>query len=145
VREAVRPNPGFWKQLRVLERQLVEAGGALDDSLKLDDTKDRRALHNIEALDSESRLVAALGTAVSFQLEVENAAAARVKLNMRQAPPAEFAAHADTLSSRAVNLMIGGIVQNVDILSPTSIGNSCVECRHRSVFYALTMVQVFVS
>jgi len=74
--------------------------------LKLDDTKDRRALHNIEALDSESRLVAALGTAVSFQLEVENAAAARVKLNM----------------SRAVNLMIGGIVQNVDILSPTSIG-----------------------
>ncbi len=120
----------------MLEKQLVEAGGALDDSLKLDDTKDRRALHNIEALDSESRLVAALGTAVSFQLEVEDAAAARVKLNMRQAPPAEFTAHADTLGSRAVNLMIGGIVQNVDILSPTSIGNSCIDCRHRSVFYA---------
>jgi hypothetical protein len=144
----VRPNPGFWKQLRVLERQLVEAGGALDDSLKLDDTKDRRALHNIEALDSESRLVAAMGTAVTFQLEVENAPAARVKLNMRQVRcarsslRAEFAAHSHTtLSSRAVNLMIGGIVQNVDILSPTSIGNSRVDRRRRCS--ALIAVQVF--
>jgi hypothetical protein len=86
ARECVRPNPGFWKQLRTLEKQLIDSGVPLDDSLKLDDSKDRKALQNIESLDSEGRLVPAMGTAVTFQLEVENAAAARVKLNMRQAP-----------------------------------------------------------
>ena len=63
AREAVRPNPGFWKQLRMLEKQIADSGVALDDTLKLsDDTKDRRALQNIESLDSESRRVPAFGT-----------------------------------------------------------------------------------
>ena len=63
AREAVRPNPGFWKQLRTLEKQIAESGVALDDTLKLsDDTKERKALQNIESLDSESRRVPAFGT-----------------------------------------------------------------------------------
>jgi hypothetical protein len=85
ARECVRPNAGFWKQLRALEKQLIDSGVHLDDSLKLDDTKERKALQNIESLDSDCRRVPAMSTAVTFQLEVENAAAARAKLNMRQA------------------------------------------------------------
>jgi hypothetical protein len=86
AREAVRPNPGFWKQLRILEKQLVESGVSLDSSMKLNDqTKERRALHNIEALDNDSRSVPAMGTSVSFSLEVQDAEEVRSKLLMRQA------------------------------------------------------------
>jgi hypothetical protein len=47
----------------MLEKQIAESGVALDDAFKLsDDTKDRRALQNIESLDSESRRVPAFGT-----------------------------------------------------------------------------------
>lgn len=106
ARENVRPNPGFWKQLRMLERELVDSGVILDDSLKLgDDMKDRKALQIIESLDSESRRVPAMGTSVSFSLQVEDAEEARAKLTMR-----------------TVNATIGGLIQNVEILSPSSIG-----------------------
>jgi hypothetical protein len=91
AREAVRPNPGFWKQLRMLEKQVAESGAALDNSLKLgDDARDRRALHNIEALDSESRLVPAMGTAVTFSLKVADAREANIKLTNRHVPSTPF-------------------------------------------------------
>ena len=87
ARENVRPNPGFWKQLRMLEKELVESGIVLDDSLRLaDDMKDRKALQIIESLDSESRRVPAMGTSVSFSLQVEDAEEARAKLMMRHLP-----------------------------------------------------------
>jgi hypothetical protein len=130
ARECVRPNPGFWRQLRALEKQLVDSGGPLDSSFKLDETKDRKASQNIESLDSESRLVPAMGTAVTFQLDVEDSAAARVKLNMRRALPlgVQILRRVNTCCSKAANAIIGGFVQNVDILSPTSVGNA-FKCR----------------
>jgi len=125
AREAVRPNPGFWKQLRMLEKQVAESGAALDNSLKLgDDARDRRALHNIEALDSESRLVPAMGTAVTFSLKVADAREANIKLTnrhvCRQRP---FFCHVCSPVTRTVNAVIGGVVQNVDVLSPSSVGS----------------------
>jgi len=85
AREAVRPNPGFWKQLRMLEKQVAESGAPFNDSLKLsDDARDRRALHNIEALDSESRLVPAMGTAVTFSLKVADSREAHITLTNRR-------------------------------------------------------------
>jgi hypothetical protein len=122
ARENVRPNPGFWKQLRMLEKELVDSGVILDDSLKLgDDMKDRKAVQIIESLDSESRRVPAMGTSVSFSLQVEDAEEARAKLNLRH-PSTLIYHYISSRADRTVNAAIGALIQNVEILSPSSLG-----------------------
>lgn len=66
------------------------------------------------------------GTCVSFLLQVADADEARGKLQMRQVHcnPAEIVLSLQvmTVRDRTVNAAIGAVIQNVEILSPSSLG-----------------------